>query len=133
MLLAFHRARRLSLQHPGNAWDRSPSCLAERCLDIIHATSEVVRDAHALGLPQENGSGLSPPAAVRGAASEDMDGVPVFQLMCGEPGCCISLRLRPEQLGLEPVTLESVNMHEVRAVLSDNRAGSDHFHMGCHA
>ena len=39
---------------------------------------------------------LLPPG---GAASEDMDGVPVFQLTCGEPGCCISLRLRPEQLG----------------------------------
>ena len=85
-----------------------------------------MRDAHALWLPQENGSGLSPPAAARGAASEDMDGVPVFQLTCGEPGCCISLRLRPEQLGLEPVTLESVNMHEVRAMPSGKRAG---FHL----
>ena len=56
--------------------------------------------------------------------------MPVFQLTCGEPGCCISLRLRPEQLGLEPVTLESVNMHEVRAVLSGSRAGFDHSHAG---
>ena len=54
----------------------------------------------------------------------------MFQLTCGEPGCCISLRLRPEQLGLEPVTLESVNMHEVRAVPPDNRAGFDHSHVG---
>ena len=85
------------------------------------------------GPPQEDGSGLSPPAGLRGAASEYTDGMTVFKLTCGDPGCCVSLRLRPEHLGLEPVTLESVSMREVRAVLSGGRAGSGLSHVGLQA
>ena len=90
--------------------------------------STLCKNARATGLPQEDGREVSPPAGIRGAASEDANGMPVFQLTCEEPGCCVSLRLRPEQLGLEPVTLESVNMHEVRAVPSSGRAGCNCSH-----
>ena len=55
--------------------------------------------------------------------------MPVFKLTCGEPGCCVSLRMRPEQLGLEPVTLESVSMHEVRAAPSGDGAGFKRLYM----
>ena len=41
------------------------------------------------------------------------DGQPMLRLCCGEPGCSTTVWLRPDQLGLEPVDLRSVNLQHV--------------------
>lgn len=44
---------------------------------------------------------------------QDPNSVPTFRLLCGEPGCCTSILLRPDQIGLERVDLETLDLHRV--------------------
>jgi len=47
--------------------------------------------------------------------SDNPDEQHMCRLCCGEPGCATAVWLRPDQLGLEAVNLQSVDLQQVSA------------------
>ncbi len=45
--------------------------------------------------------------------SDNPDEQHMFRLCCGEPGCATAVWLRPDQLGLEAVNLQTVDLQAV--------------------
>ena len=79
-----------------------------------HPRMNVPAAEQSIGM-QEEGEKSPPPPSTSSApnVSEGPDGQPMLQLMCGEPGCSTAIWLRPDQLGLEPVKMEAMHLHQV--------------------
>ena len=66
-----------------------------------------------VGMQEEGDRSPPPPTSSALDVGEGPDGQPMFRLMCGEPGCSTAIWLRPDQLGLEPVNMEAMHLHQV--------------------
>ena len=88
-------------------------CTAPAHAYSCHPRVIVPAAEQSIGMQEEGERAPPPPISSALNPSEGPDGQPMFRLMCGEPGCTTAIWLRPDQLGLEPVNMEAMDLHQV--------------------